>query len=299
MEFKLLKTMDKISLIFICLGVMCQIVLQILLYVLYFFIPAIIIGLGFILFGVSQIIENSREEKKEKRSYEAIRFFHDRPMIISILSLIVGIIIPLGELFYQKGQVWDIFEMIIIGDVFRAIRILALVILSTAMIFLSFFYKKKDKLEMILILPEILLIITLFALFSVNIGDFFFYSCYSVFQYPSCFPSEYYIITTSFIVFLAIFFVKLVYIIQLRKDFVSQKELDSLEVKKEEMKKDNDITLEETPPPNIFRLIKEAFTPVSRWKWKYNSKKHFIVRFILSLVISVGLFIGVFFLVLN
>jgi len=277
MEFKLITTVDKISLIFICIGVISQIILQILLHVLYFFISATFIGVGFILFSISQLIESSHEDRKEKRSPEGLLFFHDRPLIISILSLIVGIIFLLGEFFYQRGYACDIFEMIIIGDIFRAIMILSLVILSTIMIFLSLLYKKNEKHEMRFVLPEILLIITLFALLSVRIKDYFFYSCYSIFQNPTCFPTEHYIITTSFFIFIAIFFIKLVYLVQLRREFVSEKQHDLLELRKEGKEQDSEITSRETQCFSLFKLVKEAFTPISIWSWKYNSKKYFIV----------------------
>ena len=129
MEFKTLKATEIISLIVVLLGVLSQIILQALFYVLYFFIPAIIIGAGFILFGISKIVENSKVKNKENRSYEGIGFFHDRPVVIAVLSLIVGIVFPLGEWFHQYGNILSIFELVIVGDVFRAITLLVFILL--------------------------------------------------------------------------------------------------------------------------------------------------------------------------
>jgi len=301
MEFKALKATEIISLIVVLLGVLSQIVLQALFYVLYFFIPAIIIGAGFILFGIGKIVENSKVKNKEKRSYEGIRFFHDRPVVIAVLSLIVGIVYPLGECFYQYGNILSIFELVIMGDVFRAITLLVLLLLIPITIVLSFYYKKNEENKMILILPEILLIITLFALIFVNIGVFFSYICYSIVHAPSCFSTEYYVITTSFIVFIAIYFIKLIYVYQLRKNNVSRLEQELLEDKNELLQEDHEEAVEREEPTNLWRLIKESFSAESyrTWirKWKYNSRKHFITRLIVILVIEVPVFVGMYFLI--
>lgn len=300
MEFKALKATEIISLIVVLLGVLSQIILQALFYVLYFFIPAIIIGAGFILFGIGKIVENSKVKNKAKRSYEGIRLFHDRPVVIAVLSLIVGIVFPLGECFYQYGNIFSIFELVIVGDVFRAITFLVFIFLFPITIVLSFYYKKNEENKMILILPEILLTITLFASLFVNIGDFFSYLCYSIVQSPSCFSTEYYVITTSFIFFIAVYFVKLLYVYQLRKKNISRLEQELLEVKKELLEENHEETVEREPT-NLWRLIKESFSAESywawTWKWKYNSKKHLISRFIISFVVWFPVLFGTSFLI--
>ena len=297
MEFKVLKTSEIISLSLILIGVLSQIILQVLLYVPYFFIPAVFIGTGFTLFGASKIIENPSLENKEQRSYEGLLFFHDRPMFISVLSLIVGIIFPLGEFFYLNGNIKGNFDMIIVGEILKTIRILVLLILCTITILLSFLYKTKDGSKLLLILPEALLLITVFAHIVANIGDFYYYICYSSFESPSCFPIKFYTVTTSLVVFMAIFFVKLVYIVQSRKKYVSQLERIILErtkeLKEEYLKDTSGIP---PPPPNIWRLIKESFSPESVWKWKYNSRKHFITRLFISSMFFVPVIIGISFL---
>ncbi|MHA1623127.1 MAG: hypothetical protein ACTSVO_13425 [Candidatus Heimdallarchaeaceae archaeon] len=295
----MLKTSEIISLSLILIGVLIQIILQALFCVLYFFIPAIIIGAGFILFGIGKIIEDSKIKNKKKRLYEGMRFFHDRPIIIAVLSLIVGIVFPLGEWFFQYGEIWSIFELVILGEVFRAIKILILMILIPITIALSFYYRKNEENKMILILPEILLTITLFASLFVNIGIFFSYLCYSVVQSPSCFSTEYYIITTSFIFFIATYFVKLLYVYQLRKKNISRLEQEFLEDQIEPLQEDQKDTIE-TKPKNLWRLIKESFSAESYWaikiKWKYNSRKHFITRFIISFVVFFPLLLSISFL---
>ena len=64
---------------------------------------------------------------------------------------------------------------------------------------------------------------------------------------------------------------------QLRREFVSEKQHDLLELRKEGKEQDSEITSRETQCFSLFKLVKEAFTPISIWSWKYNSKKHFIV----------------------
>ena len=298
MEFKKLKTTEILSLILIFSGLIIHVILQVLLYVLYFYIPAVIVGVGFILFGISKLIENSRVKNKVQKSYEGMRFFHDRPAIIAILSLIIGLVFSLGEWFYQYGSISSINEFWLVGVVLRAVKIIVLIILISITSILSLYYKKNEKNKMLLLLPEILLIITILASFVI-LFDIFSYECYLLLHAPSCFPLEYYTLTTAFIILIALYFMKLLYVYQLRENNVSRLEQEYLEDRMESLQEDGENELDEKPT-SIRRLMKESFSAetYSVWKikWKYNQKKHFITRFVIMLVVSIPLFFGVFFL---
>jgi hypothetical protein len=226
MDIRILTKLEILSCVLVVLGVLCQVILQIFFYILYFYISTIFIGTGFIIFSLSILSSNNRVKRmqsqiNEEKVYSERKFFY-----LSLFSLILGAIYPIGEFLHQYGKITSEIEMVIGGTLLNAFRIIISGVLCAISFYITFQYKKHNSNKIINNLPEILLLITLLATLFPNTNSILSYNCYLSFHLPSCFSVEYYMIKDASILFMAVFLVKLIYISYLSRNLLVQKNVN-------------------------------------------------------------------------
>ena len=95
MDIKTLTKLELLSCMLVILGVLCQIILQIFFYILYFYISTILIGTGFIIFSLSILSNNNRVKRMQSQINEE-KFCPERIFLyLSLSSLVIGVIYPI------------------------------------------------------------------------------------------------------------------------------------------------------------------------------------------------------------